>query len=371
MSSLSIWKEDTLLAREVTVNLGPRSYPICIGDALLPETGWLVSHVRLTGRVMVVTNPTVGKLYGEVVRGSLEKAGFTVVWAEIPDGEEFKTLDTASLLYDTAFQNNLDRWSAVIALGGGVVGDVAGFVAATYMRGVPFIQVPTTLLAQVDSSVGGKVAVNHPKGKNIIGAFYQPRLVIADTGTLKSLPPRELKAGMAEVIKYGVIKDAAFFSWLEKNLDRVLALDNAALQQVVEVSCRIKAEVVEADETEQGMRQILNFGHTVGHALESLTNYEVYRHGEAVAIGMVAAARIAVAMGLLPAEEFERLRNLVVRCGLPEAVPDGIDPKLLWTYLHCDKKARGRKVVFVLPRAIGQVIVCDNVVPEVFKQVVR
>ena len=350
-----------MTTRELRVGLGRRHYPIRIGEQLLPALGPEVrARVRGFG-ALLVTNPTVGALYGPVVRRSLDDAGLKVFYVEIPDGEEHKTLDTAARLYDRAFAAGLDRDCPLIALGGGVIGDITGFAAATYLRGVPFVQVPTTLLAQVDSSVGGKVGVNHPRGKNIIGAFYQPVLVLADVGTLRSLPARELRAGIAEVIKYGVILDADFFAWLENNLERLLTKDAAALAYAVEVSCRLKAQVVEADETEQGFRQILNYGHTVGHAVEALTGYRALVHGEAVGLGMVAAARLAVLLGMLDAAHSRRIEALVRRAGLPTEIPAGLGAEELWATMARDKKARAGRVTFILPEAIGRV----RIVPEV------
>lgn len=361
---------------DILVKLAERSYHIYIGSGLLAELGVYLKSLGLSEKALLVTNPKVGALYGELVEKSLREGGFEAIVAEVPDGEEAKSLAVAENLYDLAYAGGLDRQSPVVALGGGVVGDLAGFVAATYMRGVPFIQAPTTLLAQVDSSVGGKVAVNHPRGKNIIGAFYQPKVVLADINTLSTLEPRELKAGLAEVIKYGVIADAVFFAWLEENLDKVLSLEPAALFHTVATSCRIKARVVEEDETEQGSRAILNFGHTIGHAIEALTGYKVYRHGEAVAVGMAAEARIAEALGVFPEEEATRLEMLISRTGLPvEAPPDlfssiaaGKEKEFL-ALMQRDKKALAGKFTFALPVQAGRAKVFRDVPKEVIKQV--
>ncbi len=343
------------MIRRVEVGLGDRSYPILIGEGLLGSLGMEV-RARVPGeRVMVVSNPTVRTLYGKRAEESLAGAGLDVTWGEMPDGEAYKTLETVSRLYDLAIEAELDRGCAVVGLGGGVVGDTAGFVAATYMRGIPFVQVPTTLLSQVDSSVGGKVGVNHPKGKNMIGAFYQPRLVLADTVTLASLPPREIRAGLAEVIKYGVIWDASFFNWLEENIEGLLELDAEAITYAVARACGIKAEVVAADETEQGRRQILNYGHTFGHAVESLTAYRRFRHGEAVAIGMAAAARMAEGMGLLASGDRRRIEGLIVRAGLPVKLPRDFTAEQYLEAMAHDKKARSGVLTFVLPSAIGEV----------------
>lgn len=354
-----------MTAGAVFIDLGSRSYMIHIGQNLLGSAGEIVRGVFRGEKAMVVTNPKVGALYGKALREQLEKAGVYPVMAEIPDGEEYKSLATAEALYDLAYRNELDRQSPVLALGGGVVGDLAGFVAATYLRGVPFIQIPTTLLAQVDSSVGGKVAVNHPGGKNIIGAFYQPSAVIADLATLKTLPPREIRSGMAEVIKYGVIADEEFFGWLENNLDKVMVLDPAAMEKIVTVSCRIKAAVVHEDENDLGIRAILNFGHTVGHAVESLTGYKTYRHGEAVAIGMAAAAKMAVRMGLLGRPEMDRIISALGRAGLPVDVPAHLDREELIRSMHRDKKVISSRLTFVLPVSVGKAEIVRDVEEKV------
>ena len=351
------------MARKVTVNLGARSYDIIIGAGLLDTLGERLGELGLGRTVLLVSDEQVWALYGERVRNVLEAAGFKVVVAVVPPGEEQKDLARAEELYDLAYTGGLDRTCPVVALGGGVVGDLAGFVAATYMRGVPLVNVPTTLLAQVDSSIGGKVAVNHPRGKNIIGAFYQPRLVLADVQTLTTLPQRELLSGLAEVIKYGVIADASFFAWLEAYWERVLARDTAGLERVVRHCSRIKAWVVERDETEQGLRAILNYGHTVGHALEATTGYRRFSHGEAVAVGMAVAARLAERLGMLAAPEAERIRDLLVRVGLPVTIPADVSTEELLEALYRDKKVVGGRLTFVLPVNIGEVRVRRDV-PE-------
>lgn len=346
------------LSAEVRVDLGKDSYPVFIGENILPSVGdflqKLPAGLQTGTKIMVVTNPTVYGLYGQTVLDSLAGAGFVPVLGEIPDGEKYKTLDSARTLYDIAFDNGLDRKCAVLALGGGVIGDLAGFVAATYMRGLPFIQVPTTLLAQVDSSVGGKVAVNHPKGKNIIGAFYQPKMVIADIKTLNTLAARELRAGMAEVIKYGVIWDREFFDFLEREQAAVTGLRAREIIRVVSTSCSIKARVVEQDETEQNLRAILNYGHTFGHAYEALTHYRTYVHGEAVAIGMISAAAAAVKLGMLSAGEQDQIRNLIRLYGLPEKFGQ-LAPEAVIESMYHDKKAVGGQIKYILPEAIGRV----------------
>jgi len=356
---------------QVYINLNERSYHIYIASGLLARLGEYLAALDVGRRVLLVTNPTVRRLHGGPTEASLTAAGFSVVPAEIPDGEEYKSLASAEKLYDLAYRRGLDRRCPVIALGGGVTGDLAGFVAATYLRGVPFIQVPTTLLAQVDSSVGGKVAVNHPRGKNIIGAFYQPRLVLIDPEVLKTLEVREIRAGLAEVIKYGVIADAAFFHWLEENLEHLLALEPDRLACAVAVSCRIKARVVQEDETEQGRRAVLNFGHTLGHALEALTGYTTYRHGEAVAVGMVFACRLAVRLGLLDEAAADRVEKLLVRAGLPVSVPAGLSAEDLLVSMHHDKKVLAGRLTFVLPTALGTMEILRDVPEEAVRAALK
>ncbi len=342
----------------VNVSLGDRSYDIEIGESL-DQAGARLQGLGLGRKIAVVTNPTVKKLYGQRVVDSLKAAGFLVMSIEIPDGEQYKSLDWANSVYTALLINSFDRKSALVALGGGVIGDLTGFAAATFMRGVPFVQVPTTLLAMVDSSVGGKTGVNHPMGKNMIGAFYQPKKVIMDLDALKTLPREELLSGMAEVIKYGVIRDASFFDYLDKNREKVLALEPDALGYIIRRSCELKAEVVSQDEREGGLRAILNFGHTVGHAIETAENYTM-RHGYAVAIGMVYASRLAHATGLCDASVPGRLEDLIKSFGLPTDLsalsrkPAVVE---LMDNMQVDKKAEGGKVKFVLPKKIGEVVV--------------
>ena len=341
---------------DLVVDLGERSYPIRIGHGLLGQTGLLDEYVP--GRqAFIVTNEAIRDRYLDPLLSSLPRVD--VECACIGDGESFKSLDTYATLMDRLVAGGHNRTTAIIGLGGGVIGDVAGFVAATYQRGVAFIQVPTTLLALVDSSVGGKTAVNHPRGKNLIGAFYQPRCVIADIGTLETLPTRELRAGLAEVIKYGVIHDAAFFDWLGNNLERLLALDAGALAHAVATSCRIKAAVVQADERETGVRAILNFGHTFGHALESLTGYEQLLHGEAVAIGMVMAADLSSRWGELPRDQARRIKELIARAGLPVTPPTVSDDAMLEA-MGMDKKVVDGRIRLVLTDAIGSAALTDR-----------
>ena len=272
----------------------------------------------------------------------------------MPEGEEHKNLKSLSTIYDQLISARFDRHSCLMALGGGVIGDLAGFAAATFLRGIPFVQVPTTLLAQVDSSVGGKTGVNHQEGKNLIGAFYQPRLVLIDVKVLHTLPRRELLAGLAEVIKYGIIEDPRFFELLEKKLERILALDTELLLEAIATSCTIKSKVVEKDEREEDYRSVLNFGHTIGHALESLTGYEKYLHGEAIAIGMAQAASISVHQGICDNESLQRIHRLITKTGLPTELPSNIQPKELAEKMELDKKSEGGKVKFVLCAGIGK-----------------
>ena len=325
-------------------------YPIWIGQGLLGRPGVLDAHVP--GReVLVVTNERVAQRYLSRLLECLPAQAAADV-ASIGDGEAFKTMKTVTAVLDKLVAARHSRATTVVALGGGVVGDVAGFAAAIYQRGVRFVQVPTTLLALVDSSVGGKTGVNHPGGKNLIGAFHQPACVIADVDVLQTLPARELRAGLAEVVKYGVIRDAAFFGWLEDNIARLLARDAQALTHAIRRSCEIKAQVVQADEREAGQRMILNFGHTFGHALEALTGYQPLLHGEAVAIGMLMAAHLAQRLDRISAADMRRIRALIRRCGLPEA-PPALDGEAMLETMSMDKKAFGGRIRLVLPDKIG------------------
>jgi 3-dehydroquinate synthase len=339
----------------VTVNLRDRSYPIHIGARILPSIGELCRPLTLSARGALITNPVVGRLYGQPVLSSFERAGVTLTPLDVPDGEEYKSLQEAGSLYERLLPLGLDRRSPIVALGGGVIGDLAGFVAATFMRGLPLVQVPTSLLAQVDSSVGGKVGVNLPQAKNMIGAFYQPSLVLSDVCLLGTLPPRELRAGLAEVVKYGVIADRGFFEWLEAHIGAVLDGREDAITHVVRTSCRIKAAVVERDEKDEGVRGILNFGHTVGHALEAATGYGELSHGEAVAIGMVAAARISCHMGLCTEEVPARIVRMLQRIGLPTHLM--VSPEHIVQSMTYDKKMKEHINYFILTKDIGSVTV--------------
>ena len=340
--------------RTLTVNLGARAYSIYLGEELLPRTGEFLKKIRCEGKVGVITNPTIAALYLKTVEEALARSGFQVIPVIVPDGEEHKNLSSLSVIYDRLIEQRLERNSALIALGGGVVGDLTGFAAATLLRGVPYVQIPTTLLAQVDSSVGGKTGINHREGKNLIGAFYQPRLVLIDVDALKTLPQRELVAGLAEVIKYGIIEDPDLFVLLEQKMERLLALDKTLLLQAIASSCAIKARVVEKDEREEDYRSVLNFGHTIGHALESLTGYEQFLHGEAVAIGMVQAAYISAREGFCDQASFQRIRRLIGLTGLPTDLPSSVERLQLVKKMEIDKKAAGGKIKFVLCDGIGK-----------------
>ncbi len=344
--------------RTLNVELAERSYPIRIGAGLLADPGLILPYLK-TKRVAVVTNDVVGPLYLARFVAGLEAHGLRVTPIVLPDGEAHKDWPTLNLIFDGLLAARCDRSTTLIALGGGVIGDMVGFAAATYQRGVPFIQVPTTLLSQVDSSVGGKTAINHPLGKNMIGAFHQPRLVLADIDTLDTLPDRELRAGMAEVIKYGLIRDRLFFDWLEVNMTRLLARDPDALAEAVERSCRNKAQVVAADETEQGERATLNLGHTFGHAIETGLGYGEWLHGEAVAAGTVMAADLSRRLGWLSDADVERVRALHVRAGLPvRGVPLGAE-RYLELMAH-DKKVTDGTLRLVLLKAIGQAVITSE-----------
>ncbi len=338
----------------LTVNLGDRSYPIHVGEGILPRVGEFLSQAGLRGKVAIVTNPTVAQLYLDAVHEALTDAGFEMIPILIPEGEEHKNLKTLASIYDRLITERLERNSCVMALGGGVVGDVAGFAAATYLRGIPYIQVPTTLLAQVDSSVGGKTGVNHQNGKNLIGAFHQPRSVLIDVTVLQSLPPRELVAGLAEVIKYGVIEHPALFTLLEEKIDKVIGLDRELLVQIIATSCRIKARVVEKDEREDDYRAVLNFGHTIGHALEAVTDYRKYLHGEAVGIGMAQATAISVHQGFCDQRSLERIRKLIRKAGLPADIPPDVSRQSLIQSMEVDKKSAEGRIKFVMCAGIGR-----------------
>ena len=350
---------------KIFVNLGAASYEIFIGENILSDVG---NFAKKFTKILIVTQEKIFDAHGQSLIDGLNSSGVKFDVATIPDGETSKNLREAEKLYTRAIEFGLDRKSAVIALGGGVVGDLAGFVAATYLRGVGLIQIPTTLLAQVDSSVGGKTAVNHALGKNLIGAFHQPRAVFIDLNCLKTLPEREIKSGLGEVVKYGVISDKNFFAYLESNVDKILRGDIEAMTHIVKRSCEIKAAVVAADEREGGLRRILNFGHTLAHAVEEQTHYEKFRHGEAVAIGMVGAAAISCELGKTSAENVERLKNLLNRFGMMTACA-GLDADKIYAVTLRDKKTVGGKVNWVLMRDFGDVEICGDVSESVVKKI--
>ncbi len=344
----------------LTVDLGDRSYPIYIGSGLLGRREVLQRHIS-GHQVLVVTNPTVAPLYLDRLRPALE--GKQVAEVILPDGEQYKNLTTLEQIFDTLLQQRFDRGCTLIALGGGVIGDTAGFAAACYQRGVHYIQIPTTLLAQVDSSVGGKTAVNHPRGKNMIGAFHQPRCVLADTDTLATLPQRELSAGLAEVVKYGLIRDADFFDWLEIHSAALLARDAQQLAHAIARSCRNKAEIVVADEREGGVRALLNLGHTFGHAIETGLGYGEWLHGEAIAAGMVLAAQLSVRLGWLESEQVDRLRRLFHSLHLPVIPPADLSPEQFLNLMAVDKKVMAGRLRLILLKGIGRAVIVDDIDP--------
>lgn len=344
---------------ELTVSLGERSYPIFIRPSLLNNPQFWVTYC--TAQVLIVTNETLESLYGKPLLDGLSKHGLSKVeLIALPDGETFKNIETLNLIFDRLLASRFNRSATLLAVGGGVVGDMTGFAAACYQRGVNFIQVPTTLLAQVDSSVGGKTGVNHTLGKNMIGAFHQPQCVVIDLDVLNTLPDRELAAGLAEVIKYGLIYDADFFAWLERNIEKLVARDQSALTYAIEQSCRIKAQVVAADERESGLRAILNLGHTFGHAIEAHTQYSAWLHGEAVSIGMLMAVDMSHRLQWLDASVVERTKDILVRAGLPIDSPEGMLPEHYLTYMKVDKKVLDKKLRLVLLKSLGTAVVTED-----------
>ena len=351
--------------KTLNVELGERSYPIYIGTDLLDHNESVQEKISGSTAV-VVSNTTVAPLYLErVMQALLPIRSISVI---LPDGEQYKTLEYLNKIFDDLLTHHCDRKTTLVALGGGVIGDMTGFAAACYMRGVPFIQVPTTLLAQVDSSVGGKTGVNHPLGKNMIGAFYQPRSVIIDITTLDTLADNEFSAGIAEIIKYGLIRDEDFFGWLEKNMDRLLARNVATLTEAIYRSCAHKAEVVAEDEKETGNRALLNLGHTFGHAIETGLGYGVWLHGEAVAVGMVMAADMSMRLGWINQQDVDRVTALVSRARLPVRYPSGLATQRFKDLMAVDKKAQEGKVHFVLLRGIGQAVITDEYNDDVLMQ---
>ena len=356
--------------QQIDVNITGRAYPVCLGDGVLSELGELLLDRGLSGRLMIITNRIVARLYGAGLVESLKGSGFAPELIVLPAGEKFKSLSMAGRLYQSLARRRAERGTPVIALGGGVIGDLAGFVAATYQRGVPLVQVPTTLLAQVDSSIGGKTAVNTGRLKNMAGVFYQPRLVAGDTAVLQTLPLPEIRNGLAEIIKSAVIRDAELFVFLEENMPALLNKDAEALTYAVQRAARVKTGVVEQDETDRGLRQILNFGHTVGHAVESISNFKV-GHGMAVAAGMAAAVRIANLAGLLDPADMERIIRVIASAGLPVSLSSAsAAPAVLQAMLH-DKKVENGRVKFILPVGIGEVVMRDDIDAHLITEALR
>ncbi len=354
--------------KTLTVDLGDRSYPIHIGQNLLGRAELIRPHVRGT-QVLIVSNETVAPLYLDKARQAF--ADFEIETVILPDGEQYKTLETVDRIYDALLRARFDRHCTLVALGGGVVGDMTGFAAATYQRGVDFLQLPTTLLAQVDSSVGGKTGVNHPLGKNMIGAFHQPRCVVIDTDTLDTLEDRQLSAGLAEVIKYGLIRDEAFVTWLEANMARLLAREPQATAEAIETSCRHKAEVVAADERESGQRALLNLGHTFGHAIETGAGYGNWLHGEAVGTGMLMAADLSAREGWLSPADVARVERLIAGARLPTRAPAFMDYDRFMEIMAVDKKVRAARIHLVLLRALGEAFVTDRFDPGHLRETIE
>ncbi|MEY2831359.1 MAG: hypothetical protein RLZZ574_617 [Cyanobacteriota bacterium] len=357
---------------EITVKLPQDSYKINIAPGSLFQIGNQIAHLNLGRKVLLISNPEIFSYYGKTAISSLKTAGFEVYTHLIAAGEPYKTLESVRQIYNVAFENHFERSSTLIALGGGVIGDLTGFAAATWLRGVNFVQVPTSLLAMVDAAIGGKTGVNHPQGKNLIGAFYQPKLVAIDPNVLKTLPKREFRAGIAEVIKYGIIWDPDLFNKLEqaKTIDSFEKIDPELLQTILVRSAKVKADVVSKDEKEAGLRAILNYGHTIGHAVESLTSYQSFVHGEAVAIGMVTAGKIATVMGKWSVQEANRQDELIKKAGLPLKIPPQLNKQAIIAALQSDKKVKAGKVRFVIPTEIGLAIITDKVTTRVIEKAI-
>jgi 3-dehydroquinate synthase len=354
--------DSTTAMRTLTVNIKDQPYPIHIGPGLLDRADLITPHLAQP-RAVIVTNTTIAPLYAKKLQDSLSAAGVESFLIALPDGEIHKNWQTLNLIYDQLIEKRCERKTTLIALGGGVVGDMTGFAAATYQRGTPYIQIPTTLLAQVDSAVGGKTAINHPKGKNMVGAFYQPKLVLADTDLLNTLPNREFSAGMAEVIKYGLIRDVPFFEWLEDNMERVMAREPEAVVHAIYESCRNKAEVVAEDEKETGIRAILNLGHTFGHAIETATGYREWLHGEAVAMGTILAARVSKTLGRLDDRDIDRMNRLFVGANLPVNAPK-LSVETYLNLMSSDKKVENKKIKLILLNTIGAAYSTSDVTRE-------
>ncbi|MFQ5780876.1 MAG: 3-dehydroquinate synthase [Nitrospiria bacterium] len=346
--------DPTVKVERIQLNLGTNRYDILIGQGIIHYLGKYLRDLSVGEKVAVVTHPKIDRLYGAQVRKSLEKADYAPLMIRLPDGERYKTLEQVDRIYDRLITHRFERGAALVALGGGVIGDMTGFAAATFLRGISYIQCPTTLVAQVDASIGGKTGVDHPKGKNLIGAFHQPRLVCADPAVLSTLARREYVAGLAEVVKYGVIFDRPFFEYLERYAEAILSLDPKRILYCIKRSAAIKAEIVQADVRESGLRKILNYGHTLGHAIETLTGYRKYKHGEAVAIGMASAARLAYRLGILQKRDVDRQIALLKAFRLPTGFPQ-LDPDSMLSVMERDKKVVGGEIFFILPEKIGSV----------------
>ncbi|RKU20403.1 3-dehydroquinate synthase [Candidatus Poribacteria bacterium] len=347
--------------KTLRVELGENSYPIVVGGAILNRVGELLTSDAKSKKVLIVSDAFVKDQYMHVVHQSLEKYGFDVHTIEVPVGEESKSIAQFSRIQDSLVAHQLDRGSTLIALGGGVIGDLGGFSAAVYMRGISYVQMPTTLQAQVDASVGGKTAINHPKGKNLIGAFHQPKLVLIDVDTLKTLPQRDIRSGLIEVIKMGVIRDEPLFEMVEESLEAILNLEDTVLIEMISSACVNKAEVVAKDEKESGLRMVLNYGHTFGHALEAVTHYNRYRHGEAVSVGMNCAAQLAVNLRMFSETDFQRQRMLLNRAKLPLMFPPDLTPEAICDAMYLDKKTLSGKLRLILPTRIGEVVIRNDV----------
>ena len=356
----------------ISVNLLQNSYQITIALNSLSNLGNYLHKLNLGKKVLIISNPEIFNYYGNICLTSLETAGFEVYYHLIPAGEQYKNLASIETIFNLALDFHLERDSTFIALGGGVIGDLTGFAAATWLRGVNFVQVPTSLLAMVDAAIGGKTGVNHPQGKNLIGAFYQPKLVLIDPHVLKTLPVREFRAGMGEVIKYGIIWDRDLFSKLEQTeqIDSFDCIDPLLLQTILVRSAQAKADIVSKDEKEAGLRAILNYGHTIGHAIESLTNYQQFVHGEAVAIGMVAVGKIAVEMGMWIKAEARRQNKLIQKAGLPTTIPVELDRQEIIATLQNDKKVRAGKLRFIVPTQIGTATITDKISAEFIEKAI-
>ena len=349
------------MTKTLRVELGDNSYPIVVGAGLLNRVGEILTPHIKSNKVLIVSDASVKSQYMPIIRHSLADTGLDVHTMEVPVGEESKSIAQFSRIQDSLVAYQLDRGSTLIALGGGVVGDLGGFAAAVYMRGISYVQIPTTLQAQVDASVGGKTAINHPKGKNLIGAFHQPKLVLIDVDTLKTLPQRDIRSGLIEVIKMGVIRDEPLFEMVEENLEAILNLEATTLIEMISSACVNKAEIVAKDEKESGLRMVLNYGHTFGHALEAVTHYNRYRHGEAVSIGMNCAAQLAVNLRMFSETDFQRQHTLLNRAQLPLTFPSDLTPEAIHDAMYLDKKTLGGRLRLILPTRIGEVVIRDDV----------